>query len=232
MRRIVMSLALLLLASSPSQAAPMLPGELFTPDSVFVQLDAPVFENGTSSFCWLCSDSDPGNDLQLVLTGRTPGTFGVAGFPDFFQADTLGEIAASGPAPNFEGLNVTFSFRVTTTITTKINPDSSPEPLPRPSVAEGLINGSVVGFEPRVLELHYGGRVGGVTFQESSIPQILFVPPEGASQGFTSEIFVAPEVAYTPGSASVIPEPFSLLLLSSGLAAAVIRRRRMFPTPP
>lgn len=235
MRRIVVCLTLMFLASSPSQAAPMLPGELFTPESVFLSVDPPLFANGTNTFCWLCSDSQPGNDLTLILSGRPVGTFEAAGFPDFFTADTIGEIAASGPAPSFQGLNITFTFRVTTTITTKINPENNaPEPLPRPSVAEGLFNGAVIGFQPRVLELHWGGRVDGVSVQESSIPQLLFVPPEGASKLFTSEIFVDPEVPDTPGPEppSVVPEPFSLLLLSSGLAAALMRRRRGCPTPP
>jgi len=232
MRRIVVCLTLMFLASSPSQAAPMLPGELFEPASASIQIAAPLFENGTNTFCWLCGDSDPLNDLTLVLNDRTPGTIGVEGSPSFFAAGILGEIAASGPAPNLEGLNVSFSFHVTTTITTKINPDGSPELLPRPSVAQGFVNGGVIGLENRELALNWGGRVDGVFFQESSIPQILFVPPEGDSKRFTSEIFLDQEVAYAPDPASVVPEPFSLLLLSSGLAAAVIRRRRASTTRP
>ena len=234
MHRTVVFLTLVLLASSPSQAAPMLPGELFTPDSVLVNVDAPLFANGTDTFCWLCSDSDPLNDLQLVLRGRTPGTFGVAGFPTFFGADSIGEIVVSGStAPSFAGLNVSFSFRVTTTITTKVNPDHSTELLPQPSIAAGVLTGGVIGFRRRELELHYGGRVDGVTFQESSIFPFV-VPIEGGSKGFTSEIFVDQEVPFTPGAAppSVVPEPVSLLLLGSGLAAAAVMRRRRTPHHP
>jgi hypothetical protein len=216
MRRIVTCLMLLFLPPSPSQAAPMLPGEFFEPESALVQIAAPLFANGTDTFCWLCSDSDPSNNLKLVLSGRTPGTIGVEGAPLFFAADTLGEIAASGPA------------RVTTTITTKINPHGPPELLPAPMVTKGVINGAVVGFQPRVLELHYNGLVDGVRFSESAFPQIVFVPPGGVSKAFTSEIFLAERVAYTPAETpSVVPEPLSLVLLSSGLAAVAFRKRRV-----
>ena len=224
MRRSIVFLVLML-SSSPAHADPMLPGELFTPDAVFLNVGAPLFANGSNRFCWLCSDSDPGNNLLLVLGRRTPGTFAVQGFPGFFGADSLGGIAVNGPAPSFAGLNVTFSFRVTTAITTKVNPDHSTERLPRPSVAEGVVTGAVIGLPRRELELHYSGRVDGVSFQESSIDPFV-VPIEGGSKSFTAEFFVDQEVPFTPGDASVIPEPMSLLLLGSGLAAAAITRRR------
>jgi hypothetical protein len=124
-------------------------------------------------------------------------------------------------------LNVSFTFQVATAITTKVNPDHSQERLPQPSVAEGVISGAIVGRPRRELELHYSGRVDGVTFLESSIEPFT-VPIAGGSKAFTTEIFVDPEVAFTPGPSSpaVVPEPLSLLLLGSGLAAAATRRRR------
>jgi hypothetical protein len=59
----------------------MLPGELFTPAFALVHVGVPLFANGSNRFCWLCDDSDPANDLRLVLGGRTPGTFTVEGSP-------------------------------------------------------------------------------------------------------------------------------------------------------
>jgi hypothetical protein len=96
-----------------------------------------------------------------------------------------------------------------------------------------VISGAVIGFPRRELELHYSGRVDGVRFQESSIDPFT-VPIEGGSKGFTSEIFLDEEVPYTPGLTppSVVPEPLSILLLGSGLAAAAVRRRRRLITPP
>ena len=64
MRRIMLLLALML-ASTPAQGSTLLPGELFTPDSVFVVITAPVFADGTNRFCWHCDDGIPSNDLQL-----------------------------------------------------------------------------------------------------------------------------------------------------------------------
>jgi len=221
MRRIMLLLALML-ASTPAQGSTLLPGELFTPDSVFVVITAPVFADGTNRFCWQCDDGIPSNDLQLILGGGS--AFGVAGYPNFFGVASLGEIDVSGPAASFAGLNVSFSFHVTTTVTTKVNPDHSLEPLPQPSVAEGVLSGAVVGGRGRELFLHYSGRVDGVNFMESSINEIT-VPPEGMTKLFTSEVHVDEEIPYAPGAA-VVPEPTSLLLLGSALAAAGLRARR------
>jgi hypothetical protein len=221
MGRIILLLALML-ASSPAQGSTLLPGELFTPDAVSVAMTAPVFANGTNRFCWQCGDGIPSNDLQLILGGGR--AFGVQGYPVFLGEASLGAIAVSGPAASFAGLNVSFSFRVTTTVTTKVNPDGSRERLPQPSVTEGVLPGAVVGDGRRDLFLHYGGRVDGVEFLESSINEIT-VPPEGRTKLFTSEVFVDEEIPYAPG-APVVPEPTSLLLLGSALAAAGLRARR------
>jgi hypothetical protein len=222
MRRIILLLALML-ASSPAQGSTLLPGELFTPDSVFVAITAPVFANGTNSFCWQCGDGIPSNDFRLTL-GRGRAFF-VPGYPGFFGADSLGAIAVSGPAASFVGLNVSFSFPVTTTVTTKVNPDGSPERLPQPSVAEGVLPGAVVGgARGRELFLHYSGKVDGAEFREAFIDEIT-VPLEGMTKLFTSEIHVDKEIPYAPGAA-VVPEPTSLLLLGSALVAGGLRARR------
>ncbi len=71
MRRIMLLLALMS-ASTPAQGSTLLPGELFTPDSVFVVITAPVFADGTNRFCWHCDDGIPSNDLQLILGGPKP----------------------------------------------------------------------------------------------------------------------------------------------------------------
>ena len=221
MRRIIL-LLVLMLASTPAQASTLLPGELFTPDSVHVAITGPVFANGTHTFCWQCGDGIPSNDLRLVLSRGSE--FGVPGYPDFFGAESLGAIAMSGPAASFVGLDVSFSFFVTTTVTTKVNSDHSLEQLPQPSVAEGALAGRVAGVGGRDLILQYSGRVDGVTFLESSIYPFT-VPLEGMTKGFTSEIFVDAEIPYAPG-ASAVPEPTSLILLGSALAAAALRARR------
>lgn len=222
MRRIILLLALML-TSTPTQGSTLLPGELFTPQDVFVAISAPVFANGTNSFCWQCGDGIPSNDLRLTL-GRGPAFF-AAGYPGFFSGGSLGAIAVSGPAASFAGLNVSFSFPVTTTVTTKVNPDGPPERLPQPSVAEGVLPGAVVGgAQGRELFLHYSGKVDGAEFQEAFIHEIT-VPLEGMTKLLTLEIHVDKEIPYAPGAA-VVPEPTSLLLLGSALAAAGLRAKR------
>jgi hypothetical protein len=227
MRRIIIVCALMLSASSPLGADPIVPGELFTPETVFLDISSPVFGNGTNAFCWQCGDASPSNDLRLELFGFGP--LAVPGHPDFFAAESLGGITLSGPAESLEGLNVSFSFRVVTTVTTQVHTDDQnrPEELPRPSVAEGVIVGAVVGFPQRELELRYSGRVGGVTFLESSIDPFI-VPLGGGTKFFTSEIHVDQQFPYTPGALtpSVTPEPGSLLLIGSGLAAVALKVRR------
>ena len=107
MCRIIL-LLMLMLASSPAQGSTLLPGELFTPDSVFVTMTAPVFANGTNRFCWQCGDGISSNDLRLIILGGDR-VFGVPGYPQFFGTALLGQIAVSGPAASFAGLNVSFS---------------------------------------------------------------------------------------------------------------------------
>ena len=229
MRRISLLFALML-SSSPAHADVFLPGDPFTPESVFLEFSQPLFGDGTSTFCWQCGDLNPSNDLQLVLEGRLP--FSIPGWPDFFAADSIGAISVNGPAADFDGLDVSFSFQVTTTVTTKVNDDNSFEDLPRPSVATGTITGGVIGVEGRDLVLQYRGRVGGVTFQESSIDPFP-IPIEGGGKTFTSEIFVDSRMPFTPAgpAPTVTPEPASLLLLGSAFAAAAFKVRRSARRP-
>jgi hypothetical protein len=231
MRRISLLLALML-SSSPAHADVLLPGDPFTPESVLIELSQPLFGNGTNMFCWQCDDASTANDLQLVLDRGAP--FYAAGFPDFFTAGSLGSISVNGDAPDFEGLDVSFSFQVTTTVTTKVNDDNSFEDLPRPSVATGTITGGVIGIGGRDLVLQYSGRVGGVTFLESSIDPFP-VPPGGDSKSLTAEIFVDPSIPYSPAgpgpTPTVTPEPASLLLMGSAFVAAAFKARRSARRP-
>lgn len=224
MRRISLLFALML-SSSPAHADVLLPGDPFTPESVLIELFQPLFGNGTNTFCWQCGDLNPSNDLQLVLNRRLP--FSIPAWPDFFAADSLGSISVNGPAPKFDGLDVSFSFQVKTTVTTKVNDDNSFEDLARPSVATGVITGGVFGVEGRDLVLHFSGRVGGVTFLESSIDPFP-IPIEGGGKPLTSEIFVGEQIPYSPAgpAPTILPEPTSLLLLGSGFVAAAFKMRR------
>jgi hypothetical protein len=227
MRRIILLFALMS-ASSPVHADPILPGDLFIPGSIFVDIAKPIFGNRTNTLCWRCGDASSLNDLRLLIGGGENDLH--FRYPESFAAGSIGSLSVSGPAPNFDGLNVSFTFRVTTTVTTQIHGDdrNHPEDLPQPSVSKGIVMGNVFGVGGRQLILTYGGRVGAVTFVESSDPLTnpFTVPLGGGSKSFTSEIFVSrDEISYAPAP-SVVPEPLSMILLGTGLAAAALKARR------
>ena len=87
MRRIILLFALMS-AWSPVHADTILPGELFTPDSVLVDMATPIFGNRTNTLCWRCGDASSSNDLQLVLSGG--GQFEVPGYPNSLPQIPLG----------------------------------------------------------------------------------------------------------------------------------------------
>ena len=150
----------------------------------------------------------------------------VPGFDTFFSADTIGSVVVNGPAANFEGLDESFSFPATTTVTTQILVDEGnrPEQLPRASIARDLLTGNVFGLPRRDLVLRYGGRVDGVRISQASGGPFN-IPLPGREVSFASENFVASKLRYTP-----IPEPASLLLLGSALAAAALKGKQALAT--
>ena len=209
MRRIMLTVALMLWASQIEAAV------LFPPDSFRLDVTAVFNDTNTNTFCWQCGDSNPLNDFQAVLQS----------FPDLTDAWTdflpyAGSIHLQGTATDYLGLDANFSLRVRFTAWGAALPES----LVRPSVSDGIIPGRILGVEDGlaiVLEC-CDGRVGGVQFQQAFFPSFPFtVPPGGLQRQAAIELHFPEQIEYSP-----VPEPTSLLLLGSAVAAAALRRRR------
>ena len=211
MRRMMLTFALTLCASQAEA------GVLFTPDFYTLTVRAVFNDTGTDTFCWQCGDANPLNDFQAVLESfpdqSGPWTDVSQGYGGLLQLQST--------ATNYLGLEANFSLHAQVTASGA----SLPESLVHPSVSFGVLPGSLLGVNSGialVLEC-CDGDVGGVEFQQAFFPSTPFiVPPGGLVKQALIELHFQEQIEYTP----VIPEPASLLLLGSALAAAGLRRRR------
>jgi PEP-CTERM motif len=208
MRRIMLVFALMLCASQVEADV------FFPPDSFTLNVRAVFNDTGTDTFCWQCGDANPLNDFQAVLDFRDLS----APWTDFLPYS--GFLQLQSTATNYLGLEANFSLHATLTASGA----SLPESLVNPSVSFGVIPGRVLGVDDGialVLEC-CDGRVGGVEFRQAFFPSTPFiVPPGGLEQQAAIELHFAEQIEYSP-----VPEPTSLFLLGSALAAAALRRRR------
>jgi len=210
MRRIMLTFALMLGASQVEADV------LFRPDTFTLNVRAVFNDTGTNTFCWQCGDANPLNNFQAVLN-----------FPDQLSGEWNGFAGYSGlvdmqsTATNYLGLDANFSLLVKVSAWNELGPVIVPAPG---SVSFGVIPGRILGVDggtALVLEC-CDGHVDGVRFQQAFFPSTPFIVPRGGLRKQANiELHLAEQIALSP-----VPEPTSLLLLGSALAAAALRRRR------
>lgn len=213
MRRVMLTLALTLWASHSEASI------LFTPDFFTLEVRGIFNATNTDTFCWQCGDLNPSNDLLAVF--QTAPSIGGGGWPDFLVY-SAGQMNLRGTATDYSGLEANLGLRFKLTAYSQSLPESLVSPSVKFFTAPGRLIG-VDGGEALVLECCTATTSDGIHVHDAFFPPSPYVvPPGGTSDLLALEIFLPPQIEYTP-----IPEPTSLLLLGSAVAAATLRRYRV-----
>jgi len=210
MRRLLLALIVVGIASSV-EAAPFTP--LF---GSFNVLDYRFDSTGTDTVCLNCADADPFNDFKAKLTGFYDSGFVAPNAVPYSAIIDLTGTTTSGFLGIFETITVDLRVEM-------VDPFNTAE-YPYPSVSYGSITGTVESVQDFVdinlITTCCGGEINTLGFRS-------FYPP--LLQPFDSESLFAAMEVHPPSGAEYTPapEPTSLIMLGSGIAWAVARRRKM-----
>lgn len=209
MRTLLVAFVLMCGFASSTLAAP------FTPDRIQLITGSPFFDDtGTNTLCIRCDDPDPFNDVMASLLsfgssfGFWPPPPDPLHLPAFLSIGGIIDTRGS-TAPSLDGLFGTFHIPVEMRLWNSLEPTLV-------SVTPGFLFGTVF---PSEFECCFG------------VLNTVVITPTGSLRdpyfgGFgVVGVLEAPRPvnpAFTP-----IPEPSTLLLIGSGIAATLSQRRRL-----